>query len=47
MKDAPVRVINTKTVTLIPTRILVREIAGDRFSEGLTEGIGEGEFSLA
>jgi len=47
MKDAPVNVIKTKTATLIPTRIFVREMAEGPLSEGMTEGMGGGEFSLA
>jgi hypothetical protein len=47
MKDAPVNVINTKTATLIPTRIFVREMAEDPLSEEMTEGRGGAEFSLA
>jgi hypothetical protein len=47
MKDAPVSVIKTKTATLIPTRIFVREMAEDLLAEGMTEGWAGGEFSLA
>ena len=46
MKDAPANVITTKTATLAPTRIFVREMAEDPWSEGMTEGMVGGEFSL-
>jgi hypothetical protein len=47
MKDTPVNVINTKTAALIPIRIVVKDMAEGRCSDGTTDGMGGAEFSVA